>query len=129
MAGVALPTFERSENRGYSLYYTEPSTSVDATSSLRPTYATLACISDPLCRTADAQLRCVEQTRSALTLKACKSLVLALVNFVKAALYGITGTVLHRPEMVQRFHYIREHNVFLDILKFLFKQAFTYLFT
>ena len=58
------------------------------------------------CRTAYAQLRCIAQIRSALTLRACKTLVLALVtsrlDFGNAALYGITGTLLYRLEMVQR---------------------------
>ena len=58
------------------------------------------------CRTAYAQLRCIAQIRSALTLRACKTLVHALVtsrlDFGNAALYGITGTLLYRLEMVQR---------------------------
>ena len=58
------------------------------------------------CRTAYAQLRCIAHIRSALTLRACKTLVHALVtsrlDFGNAAQYGITGTLLYRLEMVQR---------------------------
>ena len=58
------------------------------------------------CRTAYGQLRCIAQIRSALTLRACKTLVHALVtsrlDFGNAAMYGITGTLLYRLEMVQR---------------------------
>ena len=53
-----------------------------------------------------AQLRCIAHIRSALTLRACKTLVHALVtsrlDFGNAALYGITGTLLYKLEMVQR---------------------------
>ena len=59
------------------------------------------------CRTAYAQLRGIARIRSSLPLRACKTLVHALVtsrlDFGNAALYGITGTLLHRLEMVQRF--------------------------
>ena len=58
------------------------------------------------CRNAYAQLRCIAQIRSALTLRACKTLVHAFVtsrlDFGNAALYGITGTLLYRLDMVQR---------------------------
>ena len=58
------------------------------------------------CRTAYAQLRGIARIRSSLPLRACKTLVHALVtprlDFGNAALCGITGTLLHRLEMVQR---------------------------
>ena len=58
------------------------------------------------CRTAYAQLRCINRIRSSLPVSARKTLVHALVtsklDFGNAALYGITGTLLHRLEMVQR---------------------------
>ena len=58
------------------------------------------------CRTTYAQLRGIARIRSSLPLRACKTLVHALVtsrlDFGNAALYGITGTLLHRLEMVQR---------------------------
>ena len=58
------------------------------------------------CRTAYAQIRGIARIRSSLPLRACKTLVHALVtsrlDFGNAALYGITGTLLHRLEMVQR---------------------------
>ena len=58
------------------------------------------------CRTAYAQPRGIARIRSSLPLRACKTLVHALVtsrlDFGNAALYGITGTLLHRLEMVQR---------------------------
>ena len=57
------------------------------------------------CRTAYAQIRCIPQIRSALTHRACKTIVQALGTsrfFENATLYGITGTLLHRIEMVQR---------------------------
>ena len=58
------------------------------------------------CRTAYAQLRCIHRIRSSLPVSARKTLVHALVtsklDFGNAALYGITGILLHRLEMVQR---------------------------
>ena len=58
------------------------------------------------CRTAYAQLRCINRIRSPLPVSARKTLVHALVtsklDFGNAALCGITGTLLHRLEMVQR---------------------------
>ena len=58
------------------------------------------------CRTAYAQLRCINRLRSSLPVSARKTLVHALVtsklDFGNAALYGITGTLLHRLDMVQR---------------------------
>ena len=58
------------------------------------------------CRTAYAQLRCINRIRSSLPVSARKTLVHALVtsklDFGNAALYGITGTLLHIFEMVQR---------------------------
>ena len=58
------------------------------------------------CRTAYAQLRGITRIRSSLPLRGCKTLVHALVtsrlDFGNAALYGITGTLLRRLEMVQR---------------------------
>ena len=58
------------------------------------------------CRTAYAQLRCINRIRSSLPVSARKTLVHALVtsklDFGNAALCGITGTLLHRLEMVQR---------------------------
>ena len=58
------------------------------------------------CRTAYAQLRCINRIRSSLPVSARKTLVHALVtsklDFGNAALYGITWTLLHGLEMVQR---------------------------
>ena len=58
------------------------------------------------CRTAYAQLRCINRIRSSLPVSARKTLVYALVtsklDFGIAALYGITWTLLHRLEIVQR---------------------------
>ena len=58
------------------------------------------------CRTAYAQLRCINRIRSSLPVSARKTLVHALVtsklDFGNAALCGITGTLLHRLEMVQQ---------------------------
>ena len=58
------------------------------------------------CRTAYAQLRCINRIRSSLPISAHKTLVHALVtsklDFGNAALCGITGTLLHRLGMVQR---------------------------
>ena len=58
------------------------------------------------CRTEYAQLRCINRIRSSLPVSARKTLVHALVtsklDFGNAALYGITGTLLHRLQMVQR---------------------------
>ena len=59
------------------------------------------------CRTAYAQLRCINRIRSSLPVSARKTLVHALVtsklDFGNATLYGtITGTLLHRLKMVQR---------------------------
>ena len=52
------------------------------------------------------KLRCINRIRSSLPVSARKTLVHALVtsklDFGNAALYGITGTLLHRLEMVQR---------------------------
>ena len=59
-----------------------------------------------ICRTAYGRLRNIERIRSSLPLLACKTLVHALVTSTldsgNAALFGITGTLLHRLEMVQR---------------------------
>ena len=60
-----------------------------------------------ICRIAYGRLRNIAaRIRSSLPLIACKSLVHALVtstlDFGNAALFGITGTPLHRLEMVQR---------------------------
>ena len=59
-----------------------------------------------ICRAAYAQLRCINRIRSSLSVSARKTLVHALVtsklDFDNAALCGITGTLLHRLEMVQR---------------------------
>ena len=58
------------------------------------------------CRTAYAQLRSISRIRSSLPISARKTLVHALVtsklDFGNATLCGITGTLLHRLEMVQR---------------------------
>ena len=58
------------------------------------------------CRTAYAQLRCINRIRSSLPVSERKTLVHALVtsklDFGNAALYGSTGALLHRLEMVQR---------------------------
>ena len=58
------------------------------------------------CLTAYAQLRCLNRIRSSLPVSARKTLVHALVtsklDFGNAALCGITGTLLHILEMVQR---------------------------
>ena len=55
------------------------------------------------CRTAYAQLHCIAQIRSSLKHRACKTHLHARVAprlvFGKAAIYGITGTLLHRLEM------------------------------
>ena len=52
------------------------------------------------------RLRNIARIRSSMPLLACKTLVHALVtstlDFGNAALFGITGTLLHRLEMVQR---------------------------
>ena len=59
-----------------------------------------------ICRTAYGRLRNIARIRSSLPLRACKTLVHALVtstlDFGNAALFGITSTLLHRLEMVQR---------------------------
>ena len=59
-----------------------------------------------ICRTAYGRLRNIARIRSSLPLRACKTLVQALVtstlDFGNAALFGITATLLHRLEMVQR---------------------------
>ena len=59
-----------------------------------------------VCGTAYGRLRNIARIRSSLPLLACKTLVHALVtstlDFGNAALFGITGTLLHRLEMVQR---------------------------
>ena len=59
-----------------------------------------------ICRTAYGRLRNIARIRSSLTLRACKTLVHALVtstlDFGNAALFGITATLLYRLEMVQR---------------------------
>ena len=59
-----------------------------------------------ICRTAYGRLRNIARIRSSLPLRACKTLVHALVTstlyFGNAALFGITSTLLHRLEMVQR---------------------------
>ena len=59
-----------------------------------------------ICRTAYGRLRNIARIRSSLPLRACKTLVHALVtstlDFGNAALFGITATLLHRLEMVQR---------------------------
>ena len=59
-----------------------------------------------MCSTAYSRLRNITHIRSSLPLLACKTLVHALVtstlDFGNAALFGITGTLLHRLEMVQR---------------------------
>ena len=56
------------------------------------------------CRTAYAQLRGIARIRSFLPLSACKTFVHAFItsrlDFGNAALYGITGTLLRRLEMV-----------------------------
>ena len=58
------------------------------------------------CRTEYAQLRCISRIRSSLPISARKTLVHALVtsklDFGNGALCGITGTLLHILEMVQR---------------------------
>ena len=58
------------------------------------------------CRTAYAQLCGIAEIRPSLPLRTCKTLVHALVtlrlDFRNAALYGITGTLLHRLKMVQQ---------------------------
>ena len=118
MVGVARSTFERNENRGYSVYYTEPPCSAATSSSHRNMWtqhhhfgqhsrpwraSRLHFVDDrtgkPHCRKAYAQLRFIAQIRSALMLSACKTLVYAQVksrlDFGNAALYGITGTLLH----------------------------------
>ena len=57
-------------------------------------------------RIAYGRLRNTARIRSSLPLIACKTLVHALVtstlDFGNTALFGITGTLLHRLEMVQR---------------------------
>ena len=59
-----------------------------------------------VCGTAYGRLQNIARMRSSLPLLACKTLVHALVtstlDFGNAALFGITGTLLHRLEMVQR---------------------------
>ena len=59
-----------------------------------------------VCGIAYGRLRNIARVRSSLPLLACKTLVHALVtstlDFGNAALFGITGTLLHRLEMVQR---------------------------
>ena len=59
-----------------------------------------------VCGTAYGRLRNIARIRSSLPLLACKTLVHALVtstlDFGNAALFGISGTLLHRLEMVQR---------------------------
>ena len=59
-----------------------------------------------VCGTAYGRLRNIARIRSSLPLLACKTLVHALVtstlDFGNAALFGITGTLVHRLEMVQR---------------------------
>ena len=59
-----------------------------------------------ICRTAYGRLRNIARIRSFLPLLSCKMLVHALVtstlDFGNAALFGITGSLIHRFEMVQR---------------------------
>ena len=59
-----------------------------------------------ICGTAYCRLRNIARIRSSLPLLACKTLVHALVtstlDFGNTALFGTTGTLLHRLEMVQR---------------------------
>ena len=59
-----------------------------------------------ICCTAHGRLRNIARIRSSLPLLACKTLVPAPVtptlDFGNAALFRITGTLLHRLEMVQR---------------------------
>ena len=59
-----------------------------------------------ICHTAYGRLRNIARIRSSLPLRTCKTLVHALVtstlDFGNAALFGITATLLHRLEMVQR---------------------------
>ena len=58
------------------------------------------------CRTAYAQLRGIARIRSYLPIRARKMLLHALftsrLDFGNAALYGITGTLLHRLDVVER---------------------------